>query len=427
MRSKILLAVGLAALVLAAGAYALYGAGGSRQPIMVGILHSQSGPLAASEKPLIDAEMMAIEEINAAGGLLGRTLKPVVVDGRSSPAGFAEQARRLIDREKVSVIFGGYTSPCRKAMKPVVEEGDHLLVYPTSYEGLEVSPAIVYTGGPANQQITPGVSWCRDVLKAKKFFLVGSDSLYSRASLALVNDDLKALGAKAVGEEYLPPDSKDVAGVVETLQKAAPDVVISTLEGDSNGPFFERLQQAGVTPEKVPVLSFTVSEEELRELPRGAMAGHYGAWNYMESISRHENQEFVRRFKARYGQDRVTCDPVSNAYNGVRFWAQAVTEAETTDVKAVRRVIRRQSLDAPEGVIAIDYENLQAWRAFVLGKIRPDGQFEIVYSLPKPIPPVPFPRTRSRAEWEAFLGELNSRWGGQWSAPAKAPVRGPLP
>lgn len=428
MKRKVLAAIGVLTLLLAAGAYALYAASGSGEPILVGILHSQEGPLAASEKALIEAEVLALEEINADGGLLGRKVKWVVADGRSSPATFAEQARRLIKEDKVAVIFGGYTSPCRKAMKPVVEENLHLLVYPTSYEGLEVSQNIVYAGGPSNQQVTPAVSWCGGVLKAKKFFLVGTDALYSRAALALASDNIKALGATTVGEEYLPPDTRDAAGIVEKIQKAAPDVVFSTIEGDSNGPFYERLQQAGVKPEQMPVVSCTVSEQDLRSLPLRALTGHYAAWNYMQTIHRPENKRFVDGFKARYGQDRVTSDTVSNAYNGVWFWAQAVTEAGTTDVKAVGRTIRRQSLDAPEGIIAIDHDNLNAWRAFVLGKIQPDGQFEIVYALPKPIPPVVFPRTRTRPEWDAFVTNLRGRWGGEWTAPAaNAPARGATP
>ena len=427
MNRKVVLVVGIAVLAFAIGVYTLYTAWSRREPILVGILHSRSGSLAASEQPLIDAELMAIAEINAAGGLLGRSVKPIVRDGRSSPSVFAEEARRLITEDKVSVIMGGYTSPSRKAIKPVVEEYKHLLIFPTSYEGFELSSHIVYAGGPANQQVTPAVSWCRENLKAKRFFLVGTDSLYSRAAQALVRDDVKALGANVAGDEYVPPDSRDVGELVEKLQKAAPDVVISTLEGASNLVFYERLQRAGVKPERMPVVSFTVSEEDLRTLPPQVMTGHYAAWNYMQSIARSENEEFVRRFRARYGEERVTFDTLSSAYNGVWFWAQAVTEAESAEVSAVRQTIRRQSLDAAEGIIAIDYENLNAWRAFALGKIRPDGQFEIVYSLPKPIPPVPYPRTRTRAEWDGFLVDLNRRWGGQWSPAAGASVRGATP
>jgi urea transport system substrate-binding protein len=427
MRRFIVVAIGLAALGLAAGAYALYTTWGAGRPILVGLLHSRSGTLAAAEQPLIDAELLALDEINAAGGLLGRKVQAVVVDGRSSPQAFAEQARRLIGQERVSVIFGGLTSACRKAIKPVVEESQHLLVYPAMYEGLETSSHIVYAAGPANQLATPAVTWCREALGARTVFLLGTDALSSRGQLALAQDAVKAHGMTPVGEAYVPPDGRDLAGVVAQIRKAAPDVVISTLEGESNGPFYERLQQEGLTPERLAVLSLTVNEEDLRVLPPRAMTGRYSAANYLQSINRPQNRDFVRRYKARYGQDHVTSDEVTSAYNGVRFWAQAVAEAKTDEVAAVLRAIRRQSLDAPEGIIAIDYENLNAWRAFFLGKARPDGQFDIIYSLPKPIPPNPFPRTRTRAEWEALLGEWNSRWGGQWAAPADAPARRSAP
>lgn len=423
MRKKVLLAVALAGVALAVGAYGLHLGWEVHQPIVVGILHARS----ASEQPLINAELMALAELNEAGGLLGRPVKWVIADSPASAPAYADQARRLIEQEKVSVIFGGDSSASRKAIKPVVEDAGHLLIYPPSYEGLEISPHIVYTGGPANQQVMPAVNWCREALKARNVYLVGSDALYSRVTLALVNDVVKAHAMKAVGEEYISPGSRDAAGVVERIVKAAPDVVISTLEGDANLPFYERLQQLGVTPERLPVVSLTVSEEDLRSLPARVMTGHYGAWNYMQSIDRPVNHEFVRRFKARYGRHQVTSDGVSNAYNAVWFWAQAVTEAKTADVSVVRRTIRRQSLDAPEGVIAIDYQNLNAWRSFVLGKIQADGQFEIVYALPRPIPPVPFPRTRSKAKWAEFVEDLNRRWGGQWTAPVGIPARGTTP
>ncbi len=417
MRAKLLLGIGVVGLLLAAGGYFLFAGEGLRPPIVVGLLHSQSGSLDASEKVLLEAEMLAIEELNAHGGVLNRPVKAIVADGRSNPGTFADQARRLITQDKVSVIFGCAWSPCRKSVKTVVEENDHLLFYPVTFEGLEQSPNIVYTAGPANQQVTPAMSWCREVLKAKSFFLVGTDSVGSRGLNALALVDINALGAKVAGDEYVLPGATDLGRVVEKIQEADPDVVICSLEGDSNRPFFERLQQAGVKSEDLPVMSFTVGEEELRTLPPRAMTGHYAAWNYMQSIDRPENQEFIRRFQTRYGKDRVVNDGIVCAYNSVRLWAQAVNAARTTEAAAVRKAVGRQSLDAPEGIVSIDSRILQNWRPFYLGKIRADGQFDIVFTLTKSIPPVPFPKTRPKAEWESFLADLNGRWGGQWFNP----------
>jgi urea transport system substrate-binding protein len=419
MRRWVFLGIGLMLIALAFVGVVSYGAWSAGPPIVVGILHSQTGPLAASEKPMIDAEIMALEEINAEGGLLHRPLTWVVADGRSSDSAFAQQAERLIAIDKVRVIFGCYASRSRKSVKPIIEENHHLLFYPAAYEGLEQSPNIIYTGGPANQQIFPAVSWCLDTLKARKFLMVGTDSIWPRVVGALVSDHLKARGAAEAVEEYLLPDTTDVSGVVEKIKQAAPDVVFCALEGDTTEAFFQRLAQAGIRPDRTPVVSFNVTEEELRTLPLREMVGHYSAWNYFESVDRTENQEFVRRFKARYGQDRPTNDGISTAYNSVKLWAQAVEESGTDEIPAILRGIRRQSLDAPEGVISVDSDSLQDWRPFYMGKIRSDGQFEIVFSLTKPIMPLPYPRTRTRAEWDAFIDNLSAEWGGLWANPAK--------
>ena len=252
------------------------------------------------------------------GRLLGgRRVEWVIADGRSDWPTFAREAERLIDQEKVSVIFGCWTSASRKSVKPVVEQKSHLLIYPMAYEGLEQSPNIVYTGAAPNQQVIPAVSWCYEHLKARKFFLVGSDYVWPHCVNEIVKDQLKALGAECVGESYILFGSADVEASVAAIGKASPDVIISTVVGDSNGPFYRRLHAAGILPERTPVLSFSIAEDELRKLPLQAMVGDYAAWNYFQSIDRHENRAFVRRFKAKYGADRVTSDVIEAAYNSV--------------------------------------------------------------------------------------------------------------
>ncbi|MDR3635642.1 MAG: urea ABC transporter substrate-binding protein [Isosphaeraceae bacterium] len=395
------------------------------RPIVVGILHSETGPKAISEKSMIHAEIMAIEEINARGGLLGRRLKPVIADGRSDWPTYAQQARKLIDDDHVSVIFGCWTSASRKNVRPVVEEKDHLLVYPMAYEGLEESPNIVYTGATANQQVIPAVTWSHDVLKAKRVFLVGSDYIWPHTVNAIIKDQLRALRLELVGEDYIFFGSADVDDVIAEIVKAKPDVIFSTVVGDSNLAFYDRLRRAGVKPDQSPVISFSIAEDELRVLASADTVGHYAAWNYFQSIDRLENQEYVRRFKARYGADRVTSDVITAAYNSVYLWAQAVTEADTEEVGKVRQSILRQSLNAPEGVIAIDRETQHTWRPFYLAKMRADGQFEIVYTTQKPVQPVPYPFGRSRSEWDAFLNGLYAGWGNQWANPVKKPKSTP--
>jgi urea transport system substrate-binding protein len=385
-------------------------------PIRVGILHSQTGAIAISEKSMIDAEILALQEINANHGLLGRRVEWVIADGRSDWPTFAREAQRLIDDEKVSVIFGCWTSASRKSVKPVVEQRSHLLIYPMAYEGLEQSPSIVYTGAAPNQQVIPALSWCFETLKARTFFLVGTDYVWSHCVNEIAKDQLKALGAECVGESYVLFGGTDVEASVKAIQKASPDVIVSTVVGDSNAPFYERLQTAGIRPERTPVLSFGIAEDELRKLPLRTMVGDYAAWDYFQSIDRPENREFVRRFQKQYGNDRVTSDAIVAAYNSVYLWAQAVGEAKSDKVADVLKAIRRQSLNAPEGIVSVDDETQHTWRPVYVGRIRSDGQFDLVWSSQKPVRPIPYPRSRPRSEWESFLSGLYQTWGG-WANP----------
>src|SRR5271156_5094860 len=275
----------------------LWGHGQIAPPIRVGILHSKTGAMKISEESMIDAEVLALTEINQGGGLLGRPVEWVIADGQSDWPTFAREAQRLIDQEKVSVIFGCWTSASRKSVKPVVEERSHLLIYPMAYEGLEQSPNIVYTGAAPNQQVIPAVSWCHETLKARKFFLVGSDYVWPHCVNEIIKDQLKALGAECVGESYILFGTADVGTSVEAIKKASPDVIISTVVGDSNGPFYQQLHAAGFPPQRIPVLSFSIAEDELRKLPLREMVGDYAAWDYFQSIDRLENREFIRKFK----------------------------------------------------------------------------------------------------------------------------------
>jgi len=395
-----------------------------RRPIVVGLLHSQTGPMAISERSMIDAEVLALEEINAAGGLLGRRVRWVVADGGSDGPTFARQAEALIRDHGVSVIFGCWTSASRKSVLPVVEKADHLLVYPMAYEGMEQSPNVVYTGAAPNQQITPAVQWCHDTLDARRFFLVGSDYIWPHCVNAIATDQIRGFGAEVVGETYVPFGSLDLDEVVRRIVAAKPDVILSAVVGDSAAALARALRAADVRPERTPLVTFSMAEDELRGSVAEDMAGHYAAWCYFQSLDREKNRGFVRRFKARYGGDRVTSDVIATAYSSVQFWAQAVREAGTDQVRQVRNALRHQSLDAAEGIIAIDPETRHAWRPVFIGRIRPDGQFDIVWPTSgadraAAVRPVPFPLSRSRSEWERFVADLQQSWGGRWVNPAR--------
>ncbi len=386
------------------------------KPIKVGVLHSLTGTMAISESSVKDATLFAIEEINSQGGLLRRKIVPVVADGQSDGAVFAREAERLIAVEKVSVVFGCWTSASRKTVKPVFEQHHHLLFYPVQYEGLEQSPNIVYTGATPNQQIIPAVKWAFENL-GKRIFLVGSDYVFPRVANEIVRDQAAILGGQIVGEEYLPLGSQDVKELTGKIADTRPEVIINTINGDSNIAFFRELVKLRKKPGEMPTLSFSIAEEELRFLDPKNLAGDYACWNYFQCIDSERNRTLVNSFKKRFGKDRVMDDPLEAAYFGVYLWAQAVVEAGSENVHEVRKSLPGQSFDAPEGIVVIDPYSSHTWKTVRIGKIRPDGQFEIVWSSEKPIPPVPYPLSRSNAEWNQFLDQLYRSWGNRWANP----------
>ena len=387
-----------------------------REPIRIGVLHSLTGTMAISEKSVADAVTLAVEEINRSGGLLGRQIEMVVADGQSDNDTFAREAERLIAKEKVDVVFGCWTSGSRKTVRPVFEKHDHLLFYPVQYEGLENSPNIIYLGAAPNQQIIPAVRWAVRT-KGRRFFLVGSDYVFPRAANAIIRDHVGPWRASIVGEEYVRLGERDMSAVITAILAAKPDVILNTLNGDSNVSFFNALRAAGITPAAVPTISFSIAENELQSLPKEKMAGDYAAWNYFQSIDTAINQQFVQAFKSRYGAARATSDPLEAAYVGVHLWAATVTAIGTTDVKKVRQAVADRSQRGPGGMVYVDPENRHTWKTVRIGQIRPDGQFDIVWASEYPIRPVPYPPQRTVPAWEALLQQLYSSWGNRWVRP----------
>ena len=385
--------------------------------IRVGVLHSLTGTMAMSERAVVDATLTAIAEVNEAGGLLGRPVEAVVADGRSDWPTFAHEAERLLTQEKVSVVFGCWTSASRKTVRPVFERLGGLLFYPVQYEGLELSPNIIYTGAAPNQQIVPALRWCIDKI-GKRLFLVASDYVFPRTANEIIKDYAKALGAEVVGEVYLPLGSADVADAVRQIVDAAPDVILNTINGDTNVAFFRALRAAGVTPDRIPTMSFSIAEGELADMGAEQMAGDYASWNYFQSVATPANEHFVARFRKEHGADRVLADPMEAAYFGVHLWARAVREAGTTDVGDVKGVLVDRSYLAPEGMVLVDGRNNHTWKTVRIGRIRADGQFDVVWDSEEPVQPAPFPLTRPRREWKEFLEDLYAGWGGRWAAPA---------
>ena len=366
-------------------------AGGSSSgaTIKVGILHSLSGTMAISEVTVRDAELLAIDEINAAGGVLGKKLEPVVEDGASDWPTFAEKAQKLISQDKVATVFGGWTSASRKAMLPVFERNKALLWYPVQYEGLESSPYIFYTGATTNQQIVPGLDYLKEQGK-KSIFLVGSDYVFPRTANKIIKAYAAANGMTVVGEEYTPLGHTEYSTVVNKLSQAKPDAVFNTLNGDSNVAFFKSLRSAGITAESMPSVSVSVAEEEVKGIGADNIAGHLVAWNYYQTTEGAKNEAFVKAFKGKYGANKVTSDPMEAGYNAVHLWAQAVAKAGSTDVEAVKKAAAGISLDLPEGKVTVDGENQHVFKTARIGLVQPDGQIKEVWNSGSPLKPDPY-------------------------------------
>ena len=363
--------------------------------VTVGILHSLSGTMAISESTLVDTEKMAIDEINAAGGVEvdGKKYKIeyIVEDGASDWPTFAEKSKKLIDQDKVPVVFGGWTSASRKAMLPVYESKDAFLYYPIQYEGQERSNNIFYTGATPNQQSEPATFFMfkNSPAAGKPFFLVGSDYVFPRTSNTITKEQLKSLGGTVVGEDYLPLGNTEVAPIIAKIKKALPDggVIINTLNGDQNVAFFKQIQDAGITPENgYYVMSYSIAEEEISTIGPEFLEGHYGAWNYMMSIDTPASKKFADDFKAKYGADRVVADPQESAYNMVYLWKKAVEKAGTFDDDKVREALVGVTFDAPQGPIEVR-PNHHISQIVRIGEITSDGQFKIIEESDNPIDP----------------------------------------
>ncbi len=372
----------------------------STGPIKVGILHSLSGTMAISETSLKDVALMTIEEINEKGGLLGRKIEPVVVDPASDWPLFAEKAKELLTRDKVAATFGCWTSVSRKSVLPVFEELNGLLFYPVQYEGEESSRNVFYTGAAPNQQAIPAVEYLMSKAggEAKRFVLLGTDYVYPRTTNKILQYFLKSKGVAEADiiEKYTPfghSDYQTIVAEIKRFSQGKQTAVISTINGDSNVPFYKELANQGLKAEDVPVVAFSVGEEELRGIDAAPLVGHLAAWNYFQSIPAKENKSFVEKWKAYVkkanlpgGDKRVTNDPMEATYIGIHMWAQAVQQAGSADVDAVRQAIGYQTFRSPSGFDVQTFpKNHHLHKPVYIGEIKADGQFEIVWKTEGPI------------------------------------------
>jgi len=367
---------------------------GAKDPIKVGVLHSLSGTMAISETALKNTALMAFEEINAKGGVLGRPLEPVVVDPASNWPLFAEKARQLITQDKVSAVFGCWTSVSRKSVLPVFEELNNLLFYPVQYEGEELSQNVFYTGAAPNQQAIPAVEYLMgpDGGSAKRWFLLGTDYVYPRTTNKILRAFLKSKGVaeKDIEEIYTPFGHSDYQTIVGNIKKFAAGgktAVVSTINGDSNVPFYKELGNQGLKATDVPVVAFSVGEEELRGIDTKPLVGHLAAWNYFESVKNPVNDKFIAAYKEWAKKNSVpnadtvvTNDPMEATYVGINMWKQGVEKAKSIEVDKVRKAVAGQTFAAPCGfTLKMDETNHHLWKPVMIGEIQGNGQFNVVW------------------------------------------------
>ncbi len=391
---KIILCSAVFALILG-----LTGCKSGKSTVKVGILHSMTGTMAMSESPVRDSEMLAIKEINEAGGVLGKKIKVIEEDGASDPSTFSAKARKLLEDDKVVTVFGCWTSASRKAVKPVFEELFGLLWYPVQYEGMEASPNIMYMGASPNQQVVPAVDYCAEHF-GKKMYLLGSDYIFPRTANRIIKAQLTQLGGTCVGEEYVPMGHSDFSEIIQEIKMEKPDVIINSLNGDSNVSFFKQLKEAGYSAEKLPTMSFSISEEEVSKIGIENLIGHLVTWNYYETTETPKNAKFVSDYKNEYGSDRVTGDPIEAGYIAVYMWAAACEKAGSFDVEDVRMAAKGLSFTAPEGTVTIDGTNQHLYKQVRIGRINQNGLIDEIWATPGAIKPDPY---LSTYEWARGL------------------------
>ncbi len=389
----------------------------AQETIKVGVLHSLSGTMAISETTLKDTVLMMVDDVNKKGGLLGKKLEAVVVDPASNWPLFAEKARELLAKEKVSVVFGCWTSVSRKSVLPVFEELNGLLFYPVQYEGEESSRNVFYTGAAPNQQAIPAVEYLmgKEGGEVKRWVLAGTDYVYPRTTNKILESFLKSKGVAAddIMINYTPFGHSDWQTIVADIKKFASagkkTAVVSTINGDANVPFYKELANAGIKASDIPVVAFSVGEEELAGIDTKNLVGHLAAWNYFQSVKAPVNDAFIKQWKSYIKSDkRVTNDPMEATYIGFKMWAQAVSQAGTTDVNAVRQAMYGQKVQAPGGFVSTMNTNHHLSKPVYIGEIRPDGQFNIVWKTRGPV---------KADAWSKFIPEsakLTADWTYPW-------------
>lgn len=387
-QKSITILVGSVLLIIIAGLYTLLFLHKDSH-IKVGIIHSKTGTMALNEEPIIQATLLAINEVNNQGGVLGKQILPIIMDGKSDPEVFTQQAEKLISDHNTEVIFGCWTSSSRKAVKSIVEKYNHLLFYPVQYEGYESSNNIIYTGAAPNQQLIPALLWGMNNL-GKKIFLIGSDYIFPQTAHAIIK---KMIPNNIVGETLIPFGAENCDDAIKQIKKCKPDMIFNTINGSSNIIFFQNMKSKFTDQNRPHIMSLSISETDFDSINIENLAGTYACWNYFQSIDSIKNDNFTKNFSIEYGINQLINDPMEAAYFSVHLWAQAVNKSKSLNKDKIKQALYTFTLQAPEGAVQIDPENNHTWKTVRIGKINTNKEFDIVWSSKIPIKPNTHPQT----------------------------------
>lgn len=386
-----------------------------KSSIKIGLLHSQTGPMAGNEQRLLNAELLAIDEINAQGGIHGRKLQPIIADGASDELVFEKEALRLVTQEKVEMIVGCWLSAARKRVKDVVEKYNNLLLYPVNYEGLEESRNIIYSGATPNQSIIPGVTWCFNNV-GKRFFLIGISSLASRSMHKIIELHVEALGGEIVGKEYMTVRDTVTKEDIQKIVESKPDIIINTLSGALNISFFKELLEAGISSEQIPTMSVRMSQADFDKFELKSIIGAYVLFNYAAESQYPFNIRFIENYKKKYGKESRIGEAGQSAYSIVHMWAQAYQQVGSSKPEDIIPVMKRLTYQSPSGIIYLA-ENQNCWQDTIISKLAYNGELMPIWKSARSIHPEIYPPYLTKNEWNDFLTSLYESWGKRWSAP----------
>lgn len=388
---------------------------GHVDPIRIGILTSKSGALESSEKNILAALELAIDEVNKAGGINGRMITAVIGDGKSDELEFAREAERLIKEQHVSALFGCWTSASRRAVTPVVEQHKIILFYPIQFEGVETTKYIVYLGGTPNQTLLPAATWGVQHL-GSSVYLIGSDYIFPHVAHHLLKLHIPSVGGSIVGESFIPLSGKVTPEIIARIAAAKPNFIINTINGAANVSLFQELHRAKISAETTPIISLSISEPELSSMENGLAMGSYIVSTYFQSYMTEANIEFIQAFQNRYGKNRTISAHMHNAYNSIKLWAEAVKRAGTLKSAAVLDTLPTIILRAPGSILNVDTSRY-ARHPVMIGKVDYEEQCLILWNSVRTIPAVPYPSYLTPDEWNTFVQSLYTQWGSRWSAP----------